>query len=104
MRSVLLGTHAIQLAADWIEGQLKETVKPAFHNDSYRQPFKVKTGVALAEGNRLAGVAEADWAPLRMSRSPIQINTQRWIRVHHESNRGHSASHETNLLIAEWVE
>jgi Tol biopolymer transport system component len=64
-----LDTQGIQLAADWIEGQLKETVKPAFPNHSYRQPFKVKTGVALAEGNHLAGVADADWAPLGMSSS-----------------------------------
>src|SRR5713226_9337410 len=64
-----LGTHGIDLAADWIEGQLRETLKPAFPNHSYRQPFRVKTGVAREEGNRLANVADADWTPLGMSSS-----------------------------------
>jgi TolB protein len=64
-----LGTKGIQLAADWIEAQLKEVSKPAFANHSYRQPFDVKTGVARAEGNSLAGVADSDWAPLGMSSS-----------------------------------
>src|SRR6266550_5410494 len=64
-----LGTHGIELAADWIESQLSAVSKPAFPNHSYRQPFEVKTGVARADGNRLAGVADADWAPLGMSSS-----------------------------------
>src|SRR6266849_6556891 len=64
-----LGTHGIDLAADWIEGQLRETLKPAFPNHSYRQPFRVKTGVAREEGNRLSNVADADWTPLGMSSS-----------------------------------
>ena len=45
-----LGTKGIQLAADWIESQLKDVAKPAFPNHSYRQPFDVKTGVAVADG------------------------------------------------------
>src|SRR5437762_487457 len=68
-----LGTHGIELAADWIESQLRTISKPAFPKHSYRQPFEVKTGVALADGNQLPGVADADWAPLGMSSSgPFQ--------------------------------
>jgi Tol biopolymer transport system component len=68
-----LGTHGIELAADWIESQLSAVSKPAFPNHSYRQPFDVKTGVARAVGNQLTGVADADWAPLGMSSSgPFQ--------------------------------
>ncbi len=63
-----LGTKGIARAADWIETQLRATTRPAF-DGSYRQPFEVKTGVALAPGNRLAGVAAADWTPLGMSSS-----------------------------------
>ncbi|PYQ48354.1 MAG: hypothetical protein DMF59_16265, partial [Acidobacteria bacterium] len=63
-----LGTQGIERAADWIEGQLRATLKPAFR-DSYRQPFRVKTGVALADGNRLASVDDKDWTPLGMSSS-----------------------------------
>ena len=62
-----LGTHGIDLAADWIESQLGATkLQPAF-GKSYRQPFQVKTGVALAAGNRLSTVADDDWTPLGMS-------------------------------------
>jgi len=62
-----LGTHGIDLAADWIESQLRaRKLQPAF-GQSYRQPFQVKTGVALAAGNRLSGVADDDWTPLGMS-------------------------------------
>src|SRR5713101_5508988 len=64
-----LGTRGIDLAADWIEGQLRATLKPAFPNHSYRQPFRVKTGVAREEGNLLANVADSDWTPLGMSSS-----------------------------------
>ena len=64
-----LGTQGIERAADWIETRLNAFAKPAFANGSYRQPFKVKTGVALAKGNRLDGVADADWTPLGMSSS-----------------------------------
>jgi Tol biopolymer transport system component len=64
-----LGTRGIDLAADWIEGQLRATLKPAFPNHSYRQPFRVKTGVAREDGNRLSNVADADWTSLGMSSS-----------------------------------
>ncbi|MDQ6801988.1 MAG: M28 family peptidase [Acidobacteriota bacterium] len=65
-----LGTQGIERAADWIEGQLRATtLKPAFSDRSYRQPFRVKIGVARAEGNRVAGLAEAEWTPLGMSSS-----------------------------------
>jgi Tol biopolymer transport system component len=64
-----LGTQGIERAADWIEGQLRTSLKPAFADHSYRQPFRVKTGVARAEGNRLSGLADADWTPLGMSSS-----------------------------------
>jgi Tol biopolymer transport system component len=64
-----LGTRGIQKAADYIESQLKaQKLEPAF-GKSYRQPFRVKTGVALAPGNRLSGVAEGDWTPLGFSSS-----------------------------------
>ncbi|HEY6843512.1 MAG TPA: hypothetical protein VI391_05040, partial [Thermoanaerobaculia bacterium] len=64
-----LGTQGIERAADWIEGELSAISKPAFPGHSYRQPFRVKTGVALAQGNHLAGVGDADWTPLGMSSS-----------------------------------
>ncbi|HYS55109.1 MAG TPA: M28 family peptidase [Thermoanaerobaculia bacterium] len=64
-----LGTQGIERAADWIESQLRASLKPAFPDHSYRQPFRVKTGVARAEGNRLEGVADDDWTPLGMSSS-----------------------------------
>jgi Tol biopolymer transport system component len=64
-----LGTQGLERAGDWIEGQLKATLKPAFPEHSYRQPFRVKIGVARAEGNRLSGIADADWTPLGMSSS-----------------------------------
>jgi TolB protein len=64
-----LGTHGIDLAADWIETQLRAAkLEPAF-GSSYRQTFRVKTGVALDAGNQLSGVADEDWSPLGMSSS-----------------------------------
>jgi Tol biopolymer transport system component len=64
-----LGTKGIDRAADWIAAQLRAAeLEPAFGR-SYRQPFRVKTGVALAEGNRLSGVADTEWTPLGMSSS-----------------------------------
>jgi Tol biopolymer transport system component len=64
-----LGTRGIDKAAAYLETQLRALkLKPAF-GSSYRQPFKVKTGVALAEGNRLSGVAKDDWTPLGFSSS-----------------------------------
>src|SRR5438093_3753646 len=64
-----LGTQGLERAADWIETQLRDTLKPAFPEHSYRQPFRVKTGVARVEGNRLSGLPESDWTPLGMSSS-----------------------------------
>ncbi|HLJ74417.1 MAG TPA: M28 family peptidase, partial [Thermoanaerobaculia bacterium] len=64
-----LGTQGIERAADWIEGELSSFSKPAFPGHSYRQPFLVKTGVALAPGNHLDGIDNADWTPLGMSSS-----------------------------------
>ena len=64
-----LDTKGIRLAADWIETQLRaEGLKPAF-GKSYRQPFQVKTGVSLAEGNRVEGLADSEWIPLGFSSS-----------------------------------
>src|SRR5438093_3797136 len=64
-----LGTQGLERAADWIETQLRDTLKPAFPEHSYRQPFRVKTGVARVEGTRLSGLPESDWPPLGMSSS-----------------------------------
>ncbi len=62
-----LTTEGIRRAADWIEGRLEAMgLQPAF-GVSYRQSFQVKTGVVLAEGNRLDGVAPEDWIPLGFS-------------------------------------
>ncbi len=62
-----LGTRGLEKAADWIEGQLRASkLRPAF-GGSYRQPFDVKTGVALEPGNSLSGVAGSDWSPLGFS-------------------------------------
>jgi Tol biopolymer transport system component len=64
-----LDTGGIRRAAAWIEARLREYgLKPAFAG-SYRQPFPVKIGVKLAEGNRLEGVAASDWTPLAFSSS-----------------------------------
>src|SRR5436309_15080494 len=64
-----LGTQGLERAADWIETQLRDTLKPAFPEHSYRQPCRVKTGVALVEGNRLSGLPASDWTPRGMSSS-----------------------------------
>jgi Tol biopolymer transport system component len=64
-----LGTQGLERAADWIETQLRATLKPAFPEHSYRQPFRVKTGVTRADGNRLSGLPDSDWTPLGMSSS-----------------------------------
>src|SRR5512132_2173183 len=77
-----LGTAGIEKAAYWIEGRLREIgLEPAF-GASYRQAFPVKTGVALADGNKMSvtnltgihtteEVAEADWIPLGFSSSGV---------------------------------
>lgn len=62
-----LDTRGIRLAADWIEEQLRAGgLEPAF-GQSFRQPFQVKTGVSLAAGNRVEGLADSLWVPLGFS-------------------------------------
>src|SRR5260221_5462906 len=73
-----IGTKGIDKAADYLEGRMKSIgLVPAF-GTSYRQPFPIKTGVALDEGNDLKGVAPNDsymflqtddWTPLGFSSS-----------------------------------
>ena len=64
-----IGTKGIGRAADWIEKQLRaEGLKPLF-GKSYRQSFRVKTGVVLAAGNRVEGLADSEWVPLGFSSS-----------------------------------
>jgi Tol biopolymer transport system component len=71
-----LGTDGLRRSADWIEKRLRALgLAPAFGR-SYRQPFRVKAGVALAgpgaDGrptNELEGVAADDWTPLGLSSS-----------------------------------
>src|SRR2546423_9628297 len=64
-----LGTHGIELAADYIESRVRALgLQPAF-GKSYRQPFPVKIGVTPGKNNRLNGVAADDWAPLGFSSS-----------------------------------
>jgi Tol biopolymer transport system component len=64
-----LGTVGIGRAADYLEGRMKAIgLQPAF-GKSYRQPFQVKTGVAMDDGNALEGVAAGDWTPLGFSSS-----------------------------------
>ena len=49
-----IGTAGIARAASWIEARLREAgLRPGF-GASYRQPFRIKTGVALLDGNSLA--------------------------------------------------
>jgi hypothetical protein len=64
-----LGTAGLGRAAAWIEKRLRAlSLRPAFA-EGYRQPFEVKTGVALENGNALEGVAGDAWVPLGMSSS-----------------------------------
>jgi Tol biopolymer transport system component len=64
-----IGTRGIERAADYLEGQLKGIpLEPAF-GSSYRQPFRIKIGVEMKEGNRIDGVAAEDWVPLGFSSS-----------------------------------
>jgi aminopeptidase YwaD len=64
-----LGTKGIDRAAAFLEARLRELgLKPAFAK-SYRQPFDVKIGVAMGEGNRLSNVAAGGWTPLGFSSS-----------------------------------
>jgi Tol biopolymer transport system component len=62
-----LGTAGLQKAAAYLERRLRGLgLEPAF-DDGFRQPFTVKTGVALAEGNEIQGLGSGDWTPLGMS-------------------------------------
>jgi Tol biopolymer transport system component len=62
-----LGTKGIELSADYLEKRLRAIgLQPAF-KEGYRQPFPVKMGVSSGAGNRLDGVAAADWTPLGFS-------------------------------------
>ena len=64
-----LGTKGIGRAAGWIERRLKELgLEPGFAG-SWRQPFPVKIGVRLADGNELAGATSDQWTPLASSSS-----------------------------------
>ena len=71
-----LGTRGLQRSADWIERRLRALgLQPAF-GPSYRQPFRVKAGVALAApgpdgrpANALEGVSLDEWTPLGLSSS-----------------------------------
>jgi len=64
-----LGTKGIDRAAAFLEGRLRDLkLQPAF-GKSYRQPFDVKTGVEMGEGNRLGNVAADAWTPLGFSSS-----------------------------------
>jgi len=64
-----LGTKGIERAASYIETRLRDLkLQPAF-GKSYRQPFEVKTGVAMGDGNRIEGLAAGDWTPLGFSSS-----------------------------------
>src|SRR5437867_11889548 len=64
-----LGTQGLEPAADWIETQLRDTLKPAFPEHSYRQPYREKIGVPLVDGDRLPALPESDWTSLGMSSS-----------------------------------
>jgi len=62
-----LGTRGIARAGEWIERRLRAYgLGPAF-GSSYRQPFDVKTGVALLPGSRIEGVPDSAWVPLGFS-------------------------------------
>ncbi len=64
-----LGTKGIDRAAAFLETRLRELkLQPAF-GKSYKQPFEVKTGVEMGEGNRLGRVAAEAWTPLGFSSS-----------------------------------
>src|SRR5688572_12623514 len=64
-----IGTPGIARAAGWIERRLRALqLEPAF-GGSYRQPFPIKTGVTMAEGNRIDGLGPAEWTPLGFSSS-----------------------------------
>ena len=62
-----IGTKGIEIAASFIESELKSLhLQPAF-DGSYRQTFPIKTGVVMKSGNSLEGVPSQDWTPLGFS-------------------------------------
>jgi Tol biopolymer transport system component len=64
-----LGTAGIGRAAGWIEQRLRSLgLAPAF-GDSYRQPLRVKTGVAMQGENVIDGLGPEDWVPFGFSSS-----------------------------------
>ncbi|HEX7705980.1 MAG TPA: M20/M25/M40 family metallo-hydrolase [Thermoanaerobaculia bacterium] len=64
-----LGTRGIDLAADYIESQLRASrLEPAF-GKSFRQRFPVKMGVSPGEKNAIDGLAADEWTPLGFSSS-----------------------------------
>src|ERR1043165_7973563 len=64
-----LGTKGSGRAPAFLEQRLRVLkLKPAF-GSSYPQPFDVKTGVEMGEGNRLSNVADDAWTPLGFSSS-----------------------------------
>ncbi len=64
-----LGTKGIDRAAAFLETRLRELkLRPAF-GTSYKQPFEVKTGVEMGEGNKLADLPAEAWTPLGFSSS-----------------------------------
>jgi len=64
-----LGTKGIDKAASFLEKRLRNIgLRPAF-GSSYRQPFTIKTGVAMSGTNELKGVTPDDWVPLGFSSS-----------------------------------
>ena len=64
-----LGTAGLRRAADYLEKRLRALgLAPAFAS-GYRQRVRIKTGVALADGNVLEGLRASDWTPLGPSSS-----------------------------------
>ncbi|MBI2212287.1 MAG: M28 family peptidase [Acidobacteria bacterium] len=64
-----LGTKGIGQAAEMIETRLKDAgLAPAF-GTSFRQPFRVKTGVESEAGNVLEGIDAESWTALGFSSS-----------------------------------
>ena len=61
-----LTTAGILRAANWKRELRSRGLKPAFEN-SYRQPFDIKTGVVPLSGNHLEGVPDPAWVPLGFS-------------------------------------
>ena len=55
-----IGTKGIEKATDYLEARMKAIgLVPAF-GKSFRQPFPIKTGVTLDDGNELQGLGKDD--------------------------------------------